>query len=131
MMPLCCLQNNKNDIQAGSKQTVTLTVLWCSLKDLLFYMEYNSFCFKSLQAGILKLWPFLCMHAKVHENAVNAMVTCSYKWPTNNICVSSIRLTYSSQDSLFYSESIHIDFKLTIPTVHELWPLQEGLHKQD
>ena len=34
------------------------------------------------------------------------MVTCSYKWQTYNVCVSSMELTYSSQDSLFYSESI-------------------------
>ena len=53
----------------------------------------------------------------VHENAVNAMVTCSYKWLTYNISVSSMKLTYSSQDSLLHSESIHIDFKLTTPTV--------------
>ena len=71
------------------------------------------------------------MHAKVHKNTVNTMVTCSYKWPTDNICVSSTRLKYSLQDSSFHSESIHIDFKLTMPTVQELWPLQEGLHKQD
>ena len=42
-----------------------------------------------------------------------------------------MKLTYSSQDSLFHSESIHIDFKLTMRTVHVLWPLQEGLHEQD
>ena len=71
------------------------------------------------------------MHAKVHENAVNAMVTFSYKWLTNNVCVSSMKLTYSSQDLLFHSELIHIDFNLTTPTVQELWPPQEGLDKQD
>ena len=26
------------------------------LKELLFCMEYNPFCFKCLRAGILKLW---------------------------------------------------------------------------
>ena len=57
---------------------------------------------------MLKLWPLLYMHAKVHENAVNAMLTCSYKWPTNNVCVSAMKLTYSSQDLLFHSKSIHI-----------------------
>ena len=72
------------------------------------------------------------MHAKVHENVVNAMVMCIYKWLTNNICVSSMKLTYSSQDLFLHSESIHIDFKLTtVPTVQELWPLQEGLQEQD
>ena len=71
------------------------------------------------------------MHAEVHENAVNTMVRCSYKWPTNNICVSSMRLTYSSQDSLFHSKLIYIDFKLTMRTVQELSPLQESLHEQD
>ena len=71
------------------------------------------------------------MHAKGHKNAVNAMVMCSYKWPTNNVCVSSMRLIYSSHDSLFHSKSIYIDFKLTVPTVQEMWPLQEGIHKQD
>ena len=106
MTPFCCLQNNENDIQACSEQTVTHTVLWCSLKELLFYIEYNPFCFKSIWAGILKLWPLLYIHAKVHENAVNAMVTCSYKWPTNSVCVSCMRLTYSSQDSLFHCKSI-------------------------
>ena len=59
------------------------------------------------------------------------MMTCNYKWPTNIICVSSMKLTYSSQDSLFHSKSIHIDFKLTTPTVQELCPPQEGLHGQD
>ena len=71
------------------------------------------------------------MHVKVHENAVNTMVMCSYKWPTNNVFVSSMGLKYSSQDSSFHSELIHIDFKPTMPTVQELWPLQEGLNKQD
>ena len=74
---------------------------------------------------------YIYRHAKVHENAVDTIVTCSYKWPTNNFCVSSMKLTYSSKDSLFHSKSIHIDFKLTTPTVQELWPPQEGLHEQD
>ena len=90
MMPFCCLQNNKNDIQACSEQTVKHTVLQCSLKESLLCREYDPFSFKSVQAGILKLWPLLYLHAKGHENAVNAMVMCNYKWPTNNVCVSSI-----------------------------------------
>ena len=69
--------------------------------------------------------------AKVHENAFNAMVTCSYKWPTYNACVYFMKLSYSSQDSLLHSELICIDFKLTMPTVQEFWPPQEGLHEQD
>ena len=92
MMPLCCLQNNKNGIWACSEQTVTHTVLWHSLKESLFCMEYNPFCFKSVWAGKLKLWSLLYMHAKVHKNAVDTMVTCSYKWLTNNICVSFMKL---------------------------------------
>ena len=87
-------------------------------------MEYNLFCFKSVRGGILKLWPLLYIYVKVHKNVVNAMVTCNHKWPTNNICVSSMRLTYSSHDLLFHSESIHIDFKLTMLTVQELWPFK-------
>ena len=105
----------------SSEQTVTRTALWHSSKESLFCMEYNPFCFKSVRAGILKLSPLLCTHTKVHKNAVNVMVTCSYKWPTYNVCVSYIKLTYSSHDSLLHSESIHIDFKLTTPTVQELW----------
>ena len=31
------------------------------------------------------------MHTKVYENADNAMVTCSYKWPTNNVCDSIVQ----------------------------------------
>ena len=112
-----------------SEQTVTHTALWCSLKESLFCMEYNPFCFKCVRAGILKLWPLLYRHAKVHENAINTMVTCSYNWPTYNICVSSMRFTYSSQDSLFHSESIYIGFKLTTSTVQELCPPQNGLHE--
>ena len=42
-----------------------------------------------------------------------------------------MKLTYSSQDSLFHSESIYIGFKLTMPTVQELCPPQDGLHKQE
>ena len=113
------------------EQTITHTALWHSLKESLFCMEYNPFCFKSIRSGILKLWPLLYRHAKIHENAVYAMVTCSYKWPINSMCVSSVKLTCSSKDLLFHSESIHIDFKLTTPTVQELWPPQEGLHEQD
>ena len=56
-------------------------------------------------------------------------VTCSYKQPNYNICVSSTKLTYSSQDSLFHSESIYIGFKLTTPTVQELHTPQDGLHE--
>ena len=74
---------------------------------------------------------FLYRHAKVHENAFNAMVTCSYKWRTYNACVYFMKLSYSSQDSLLHSELICIDFKLKIPTVQEFWPPQEGLHEQD
>ena len=55
----------------------------------------------------------------MHENGVNAMVTCSYKWPTYNVCVNLMKLSCSSQD-----------FKLTMPIVQEFWPPQEGLHKQ-
>ena len=73
-----------------------------------------------------KVMALLYRYAKVHKDAVNAIVTCSYKWWTNDLCVSSMKHTYSSQDSLFYSELIHIDFKLTMPTVQELWPPQEG-----
>ena len=92
----------------------------------------QSFLFQIHTSQHIKVRPLLYMHAKVHENAVvDAMVMCSYKWPTNNVHVSSMRLTYSLQDSLFHSESIHIDFKLTMPRVQELWPLQEGLHEQD
>ena len=40
-------------------------------------------------------------------------------------------LTYSSQDSLFHSESIYIGFKLITPTVQELCPPQDGLHEQE
>ena len=58
------------------------------------------------------------------------MVTCSYKWQTNNSCVY-FKLSYTSQDSLLHSELICIDFKLTTPTVQEFWPPQEGLHEQD
>ena len=94
-------------------------------------MDYNLFCLKSVRAGILKLWPLLYRHAKVHENADNAMVTCSYEWPTYNVCVSFMKLTYSSQDLLLHSELTCIDFKLTTPTVQELWPPQEGLHRQN
>ena len=68
---------------------------------------------------------------KVCKIAVNAMGTYSYKWPTYNVCVYSVKLTLSSQDSLFHSKLIHIDFKLTMPTVQELWPVQGGLHEQD
>ena len=60
---------------------------------------------------MLKLWALLYRHAKVHEIAVNAIMAYGYKWPTYNICVSSMKLTYSSKDSLFHNESIHIDFK--------------------
>ena len=67
----------------------------------------------------------------MHENAVNTMVTCSYKWPTYNVCASSAKLTYSSQDSLFHSESIYIGFKPITPTVQELCPPQDGLHDQE
>ena len=42
-----------------------------------------------------------------------------------------MKFTYSSQDLLLHSKSIHIDFKLTTPTVQELWTPQEGLHEQD
>ena len=59
------------------------------------------------------------------------MVTCSYKWPTYNTYVYSMKLSYSSQDSLLHSELICIDFKLTTSTVQEFWPPQEGLHEQD
>ena len=59
------------------------------------------------------------------------MVTCSYKWPTYNVCVYFMKLSYSSQDLLLHSESICIDFKLTTPTVREFWAPQEGLHEQD
>ena len=131
MMPFWCLQNNENGIRACSEQTVTHTALWHSLKESLFCMAYNPFCFKSIRTSILKLWSLLYRHAKVNENAVNAMVTCSYKWPTYNVCVSSIKLTHSSQDSLLYCKSIYIDYKLTTLTVQELWPPQKGLHEQD
>ena len=125
MTPFCCLfRITKMIYGLRSEQTVTNTVLWCSLKESLFCMEENPFCFKCVRAGILKLLPLLYRHAKVHENAINTMVTCSYKWPTYNICVSSMRFTYSSQDSLFHSESIYIGFKLTTPTVQELCPLK-------
>ena len=67
---------------------------------------------------------------KSTRNAINTMVTCSNKWPTYNVCVSSMRLTYISQDSLFHSESIYIGFKLTTPTVQELCHPQDGLHEQ-
>ena len=73
----------------------------------------------------------LYRHVKVHENAINTMVTCGYKRPTYNACVSSMRLTYSSQDLLFHSELIYIGFKLTTPTVQELCPPQDGLHEQN
>ena len=59
------------------------------------------------------------------------MVTYSYKWPTYNVCVYFMKLLYSSQDSLLYSELTCIDFKLTTPTVQEFLPPQEGLHEQD
>ena len=62
---------------------------------------------------------------------INTMVTYSYKWLTYNICISSMRLTYSSQDSLFHSESIYIGFKLTTTTVQELCLPQDGLHEQN
>ena len=42
-----------------------------------------------------------------------------------------MKLSYSLQDSLFHSELICIDFKLTMPTVQEFLPPQEGLHEQD
>ena len=74
---------------------------------------------------------FLYRHAKLHENAVNAMVTCSYKWLTYNICVYLMKLSYSSQDLLLHSELTFTDFKLTMPTVQEFWPPQEGLYEQD
>ena len=124
MMPFCCLQNNENEMQACSEQTVKHTTLWHSLKESQFCMEHDPICFKSIRPDILKLWLLLYRHAKVQENAVKVMVTCSYKWLTNNVCISSMKLTYSSQDSLFHSKSIHIDFKLTTPTVQELWSSQ-------
>ena len=57
-------------------------------------MEYNPFCFESVQAGILELWALLLYPGmQKHKIAVNTMVTCSYKWPTYNVYVSSIKLT--------------------------------------
>ena len=57
-------------------------------------MEYNPFCFESVQAGILELWGLLLYPGmQKHKIAVNTMVTCSYKWPTYNVYVSSIKLT--------------------------------------
>ena len=58
-------------------------------------------------------------------------MTCSYKWPTYNVCGSSMRLTYSSQDLSFHSEPIYIGFKLNTPIVLELCPSQDGLHEQN
>ena len=42
-----------------------------------------------------------------------------------------MKLSYSSQDSLLHKELICIDFKLTMPTVWEFWPPQEGFNEQD
>ena len=131
MMSLCCLQNNENDIQACSEQTVTHIALQHSLKESLFCMKQNPFCFKPVQAGILKLWPLLYRHAKVHENAVNTTATCSYQWLTYNIRVYFMKLTYSLQVLLLHSKLTCIDFTLITLTVQKLWSPQEGLHEQD
>ena len=79
MMPFCFLLNNENDIRACSEQTVTHTALivayslknQCSVWNIILYVS------NPYDAGILKLWPLLYRHPKVHKNAVNAMVTCS------------------------------------------------------
>ena len=131
MTSFCYLQNNKNDIWACSEQTVTHTALWHSLKESLFCRECKSFLFQIRTSWHTKVIASFIQTCKIHKNAVNAMVTCTYNWQTNNVCISSMKLTYSSQDSLFHSESVHIGFKLTMPTVQELWPPQEGLHKLD
>ena len=111
------------------KQTVTHTDLWCSLKESLFCME--SFLFQMRTSWHTKVMTSFIQARKSTQNAINTMVTCSYKWLTYNVCVSSMRLTYSSQDSLFHSESMYIGCKLTTPTVQELYPPQDGLHEQD
>jgi len=39
----------------------------------------------------------------------NAMMTCQYKWPPNNLCVYPMKLKYGLEDSLWNSESIGED----------------------
>ena len=63
-MPFCLLQNNENDKWACSEQTVTHTAIWHSLRESLFCMDYNPFCFKSIQVVIQKLMPLLYIHEK-------------------------------------------------------------------
>ena len=47
----------------------------------------------------------------------------NYKPPHNNLCVSSVKLKQTVNDSLYHSKSVYVDFKPAKPTRQELWTL--------
>ena len=104
-----------------SEQTVTHTALWHSFKNCCSVWNVI-LLFQMCMSWHTKVMTSFIQACKSTQNAVNTLVTCSFKWLTYNVCVSSMKLTYSSKDSLFHSGSMYIGFKLITPTVQELCP---------
>ena len=90
MTRFCHLHLTDIFILACSKETIKPTELKYSLKESLFYVEWDSSLIKLVQACSQKLWwSVFWWHAKAHEIDVSAMVIDCQKWPHNYIRVNA------------------------------------------
>ena len=96
MMPFCLLQDNKNDIQAYSKQTVVCTALWHSLKNQFFVYVWNIILFNLF---------WICTNW-----STKVIYTGLQKWPKLLLIQVVYEAHISLQDSLCCSELVHYKF---------------------
>ena len=87
------------------KETIIHMTTYQSFNESLFYIEQIGFCFKSVLAGIRKLWPSFQSYARRKENGGLQYVIIN---SPIKISVSSTKLKQNWKDSVCYSESINV-----------------------